>query len=341
MGHTLTQTDGYPSPSPQRASEFEPAGFGHRSLLLTLEGGGTRSQAALLDLAGGVLQVVDSAADVNPNFTPIQETRRAVLAAVRSVLAAAGATLEQVSDVALALVGVRPGDDADLLKDALPHVRYHSFGEGQVVFARAGRYQPHGVAMVAGTGATAWAVRADDDRELIFGGWGALLGDEGSGYALGLAGLRAAVRACEGRAEAPTALYPAIRQHFGLSEATFREDLVALAYHKPLSRPEIGALAPLVARLAAEGDALAAKLTAQTAADLAALGLHAARSSFDATERFDVVVAGGLAKSGDLLLGPLREQLAREFPQAVFTVGSEAPAVALGRLALASKGFHS
>ncbi len=303
-------------------------------LLLALEGGGTRSQAALLDAAGRILHVCD-AADVNPNFITPQESRQAVRAAVSQVVAAAGITAEQVSDVALALVGVRAGDDASLLKDLLPHARYHSFGEGEVVFARAGCYRPHGVAVVAGTGATAWAVRSDDRRQTVFGGWGTLLGDEGSGYALGLAGLRAAVRAYEGRAEAPTSLYPAVRQHLGLAEATFREELVALAYHKPLTRPEIAALASLVGWLAAAGDALAVQLVAQVAADLAALALHAARSLFAAAERFDVVVAGGLTAAGDPILGPIRQRLAQEFPCATLAVGTEAPAVALGRLALA------
>ncbi len=132
-------------------------------------------------------------------------------------------------------------------------------------------------------------------------------------------------------------MFAAVRQHFDLAEATFRQDMVALAYHKPLSRAEIAALAPVVARLAAQDDPLAAQLTAQAAADLAALALHAARSLFQPDEHFDVVVAGGLTNAGDRMLGPMRQRLAQEFPRALFTVGTEAPAVALGRLAQARR----
>ena len=109
--------------------------------------------------------------------------------------------------VALALVGVSARFGVELLGEILPHARYHYYEEQTVVFARAGLYRPHGVAVVAGTGATAWAVRADDGRECVYGGWGSLLGDEGSGYALGLAGLRAAIRVFEGRAEASSRLF--------------------------------------------------------------------------------------------------------------------------------------
>ena len=310
-------------------------------LLLALEGGGTRSQAALLDAkrGGRVVHVVDSA-DVNTNFTALQASQQAVLAAVTSVLRGAQISGDRVTCCVSALVG--PPFSAELLRDIIPFACYHSYSEGEVVFARAGLYHPHGVAVVAGTGATAWAVRADDTcacaqcrcgRQRVFGGWGALLGDEGSGYALGVAGLRGAVRAFEGRAEAPTHLDSAIRQHFGLSEATFREDFIRLAYQQPLSRAEIAAVAAVVARLAAQGDPLAAQLTAAVAADLAALTLYTAHSLFAPAERFDVVVAGGLTNAGELVLGPVRQRIAQEFPKAAFAVGTEAPAVALGRLA--------
>lgn len=304
------------------------------NLFLALEGGGTRSQAALLDGVGRVLHVSGSG-EVNTNFTTLAESQRSVLAAVEDVLRGAQISGDQVTQVASALVGPRFG--AELLGKLLPHASHHYYDEGAVVFARAGFYRPHGVAIVAGTGATVWAVRADTGQQKAFGGWGALLGDEGSAYALGLAGLRATARAFEGRVETPTRLLPAIRQHFGLGEATFREDLVHLAYQQLLSRAEIAALAVIVTRLANQGDPLAAQLTSATVADLAALAMHATRSLFAATERFDVVIAGGLTNAGNLVLGPIRQRFAQEFCNAVVAVGDEAPAVALGRLALSHR----
>jgi len=299
--------------------------------LMALEGGGTRCQAALLDGAGRLLHTHD-AGGVNTNFVPYAEARRAVLQAVSGALAAAGLEPGAVSHFVTALVGASFGPET--FGVLCPGASYHGYGELPVVFARAGLYRPHGVAVVAGTGATAWAVRADDGREAFLGGWGSLLGDEGSAYALGLLGLRAAVRAFEQRALAPTVLVEALCTHFNLSEARFRQDLIALAYHQPLSRAEIAALARLVTRLAAQGDPLATRLTGKVANDLAELALNAARRLFVPGEALDVVLAGGLLNAGELMLGPLRQQLLAEFPQARPRVGDEAPAVALGRLAL-------
>ena len=299
--------------------------------LLALEGGGTRSQAALMDAAGRLLQISD-ASEVNTNFVSFEQAQQAVLSAVRGVLQSAGVGGEAVGLVASALVGAHFGPET--LGALLPEAVFRHYSERDVIFARAGIYHPHGIAVVAATGATAFGVRLDDGREVLMGGWGALLGDEGSAYALGLLGLRIAARAYEGRQPASTRLMEAVCQHFGLHEANFRQELIALAYQKPLSRAEIAGLAAGVTRLAGEGDRAAAHLTAKVAGDLAALGLHACRRLFEEYETFDLVIGGGLANAGYVILAPLQQGLAQEFPHASFMIGKEQPAAALGRLAL-------
>ncbi len=299
--------------------------------LIALEGGGTRSQAALMDFVGRVLHLSESS-DVNTNFVALEEAQKAALRAVSGALQAAGIPGERVSELVSALVGPRFG--AELFGALLPHARYRYYGEREVVFARAGIYRPHGVAVVAATGATAWSVRSDDGRHAAVGGWGSLLGDEGSCYSAGLLGLRAAVRVFEGRDPTPTRLVEAVCEHFGLTLENFDPELIRLAYQKPLSRAEIAGLAVVVTRLAGEGDRLAARITAKVANDLASLALHAARRLFEREEAFDVAAAGGLLNAGQMVLAPLRDGLAREFPHAHLILGNEEPAVALGLLAL-------
>jgi N-acetylglucosamine kinase-like BadF-type ATPase len=305
-----------------------------RSFLLALEGGGTRSQAALLDEAGQVLAVCDSS-DVNTNFVPVEQAQQALCEAVTGVLDASEVRGEAVTTVASALVGSR--FDEATCAALLPKATYQHYSEQDVIFARAGIYRPHGVAVVAATGATAFGVRGDDGRQVCMGGWGSLLGDEGSAYALGLLGLRAAACAYEGRLPEPTRLVEAACQHFGLLEASFRPELISLAYRKPLSRAEIASFAAVVTRLAQEGDAAALLLAGKVAGDLAALALEACRRLFAPGETFELVIAGGLTHAGDLILAPLKQALANEFPLAAFSIGREQPAVALGRLALWNK----
>ena len=299
--------------------------------LLALEGGGTRSQAALLDREGRVLHVSVSS-DVNTNFVTFEQSQQAVLSAVKGALEAAGASGEDVGCFVSALVGPRFG--AETFGEVCPRAIYRYYSEKDVVFARAGIYRPHGVGVVAATGATAFGLRADDGREAFMGGWGSLLGDEGSAFAMGLMALRCAARVFEGRDETPTRLIEAICRHYEIEPGNFRRGLVYLAYQKPLSRAEIGGLAAVVTSLAEQKDAAALRITAKVAGDLAALAMHIVRRLFDAEETFDMVVAGGLTNAGDLILGPLRSQMAKEFPNAMIKIGDEDPAAALGRLAL-------
>jgi N-acetylglucosamine kinase-like BadF-type ATPase len=293
-----------------------------------------------MDFAGNALQSSESG-DVNTNFVPFQQAQAAVLAAVQEVLHTAGVPGESVTLFVSSLVG--PDFGHETFGELCPHAHYWYYSERDVIFARAGIFCPHGVGLVAATGATAWGIRADDGREIAMGGWGSLLGDEGSAYAAGLLGLRAAVRAYEGRADIPTRMVEAICQHFNLTLETFHTGLVQLAYQKPLSRAEIGGVASVVTRLAQENDPLAERIIHKVANDLAALALHASRRLFYRAEAFDVVAAGGLLNAGELILAPLQHGLAEEFPNARLILGTEAPAIALGHLALfemEQKGFN-
>ena len=312
----------------ERSTSAKPSFQGY---LIALEGGGTRSQAVLMNSEGKVLEAVQSS-DVNTNFTSFELAQQAVQAAVGDVLLAADIPGYQVSLCVSALVGPRFGGET--YGNLLPKAVYHYYNEMDVVFARAGIYEPNGVSVVAGTGATAAVIRKKDHQTAVYGGWGALLGDEGSGYAMGLLGLRAATRAFEGRTSAPTQLVEAISQHFDLPGSDFRFELVHLAYQKPLSRNEIARVAQVVLELAAQNDPVALQITQKVSGDLAALALHAARQLFESCDTFDVVVAGGLTNAGDLVLAPLKEGLAKEFPHSNFHIGEEDPATALGQLAL-------
>jgi N-acetylglucosamine kinase-like BadF-type ATPase len=298
--------------------------------ILALEGGGTRSQAVLVDPTGRVCGIGYSR-DVNTNFTPLEEARAAVRGAASDALNAAGTEGEMISVLVSALVGPQFG--IETFGDLFPRASYRYYNEAQVVFARGGVYRPHGLALVAATGATAWGVRVDDGRWVGFGGWGSLLGDEGSAHALGIGVLRAAPRAWEGRLDQPTRLPEALALHFGFDPADFRGGMVQRAYHPTLTRSEIAALAPLATRLAAEGDVIAARLVAKTAADLCSLALHAARSLFTSEECFDLVAAGGLFNAGEMIVGPLRAAFAHAYPRVELRIGIEAPAIAVANLA--------
>lgn len=121
-----------------------------------------------------------------------------------------------------------------------------------------------GIVLIGGTGAVAYA-RTPSGEELRSDGWGWLLGDDGSGYAIGRDALRAAFAAHDGRAPS-TALQHAVPFHYN------EPDLPAVAtavYAGRISRTAIASLAPVVMDLAAQGDAVAQAVRDRAARALA------------------------------------------------------------------------
>ena len=165
----------------------------------------------------------------------------------------------------------------------------HVTGDSTLLLA-AGTPAGVGVAVVAGTGSMAFA-RGADGQTYRAGGWGPLMGDEGSGYAVATAGLRAAARAADGRGPA-TALTDRLLAAYGLGRV---EDLIGVVYRES-DRAEIAALAPVVLALADEGDPVAAGIAQDAAVELAAAAAAAARP-LGLTAPIPVALAGGLLVS--------------------------------------------
>lgn len=164
-----------------------------------------------------------------------------------------------------------------------------------------------GIALIAGTGSFAWGCRPDG-RSARAGGWGYLLGDEGSGYWVAVEGLRRATRCADGRGTA-TRLLDLLLSELEIGDPA---ELVSVLYRPEMDRARIAGLAELVFRAAASGDDCARLIVSRAAGELALL-VHCLASKLDFAEHpFPLAVAGGLwlhdALLRDDFLGALREQ---------------------------------
>lgn len=159
-----------------------------------------------------------------------------------------------------------------------------------------------GVVLAIGTGSVAIGI-GDDGSYARVDGWGPWLGDEGSGAWIGAAGLRAALRAHDGRGP-HTALLAAAVERFGdpdrLPSALGRDGNPART---------AASFAPEVARAAAAGDGPASAIVRDAAAALGEAVLTAARR-IAGGDALPVAVTGGLTGLGEPLTGPLTAALA-------------------------------
>jgi N-acetylglucosamine kinase-like BadF-type ATPase len=174
-----------------------------------------------------------------------------------------------------------------------------------------------GVAVVAGTG-SAVIGKTPEGTLLQIGGWGRVLGDEGSGYAIGLQALRLLTQELDGLGEA-SRLRDALGATFGL---TTRERLIEAVYREELDIPSI---APLVLKSAAEADAGALTILTKASRELARQVVATIRLlGFRGTT--GVAFIGGLIDQETIYARMLRQAIVSQWPHAVIQPPLHSPA---------------
>lgn len=277
-------------------------------LLLGVDGGGSKTLALITDAEGCELGR-GLAGPSNYHAVGVEAAYAALDTAVTAALTEATARCSAVmpasplAALGLGLAGIaRPEDRPVILTWAerrYPGVPVTLVHDAHLVLA-AGTPDLWGLALICGTGSMAYG--ADPaGRSARAGGWGYLLGDEGSGYALGLAALRAIMRASDGRGPA-TALTPAVLSRWGLSQP---QDLVRYVYRPEIGRTEIAALAALVDAAAGQGDAVAQALTAEAGRELA-LAVQAVARQLAFSGATPCAVAGSVLVKGQAVAAAFR-----------------------------------
>jgi len=163
-----------------------------------------------------------------------------------------------------------------------------------------------GVVVAAGTGTACLARRGR--RFAKVDGWGSLLSDAGSGFAIGRAGLDAALREYDGR-PGSAGLLEAARERFGEVEAVPEQ-----IYSAPVPTRAVASFAEDVARAAEAGDEYARTILADAATELAISTCAAAARLFEPGEEVLVSYAGSVFGAGELIAAPFRREVEARLP---------------------------
>ncbi len=165
-----------------------------------------------------------------------------------------------------------------------------------------------GLVLIAGTGSAAYAECGGVAYRA--GGYGYLLGDEGSGFAIGSAAVRMLLRAYDRRGPLDT-FAQEIAKHL---QARSSMDVLAFVYGSPNPVTLLAGLAPVAIAAANRGERSAHKLLQTAALELADLVKALAARSGLASGTAPVVLAGGLLRENSLLTFLLETRLSHELP---------------------------
>ena len=272
------------------------------------DGGGSKLQMILYDEN---LRVVrrGRVAGVNTLFKPVDVVRANVEGMVRELLQG-GEGDDPITEIAAAdfcLVGA-----GDIVREALSrlarveNLSFHS----EPVVGLAAALKTDGAVALSGTGSDAFLVRNGQVLSAV-GGWGPLLGDEGSGYEIGLNALKAAIYSHDGR-RPKSMLYDLVMEKWNLSNLW---GIVTHLAGNPDARHEVASAALLCAKAANAGDKVALRIY-----EHAALELSLQTRSVIETNRDDwngsVVIMGGAWKGCPRMFDVFTHEIELTYPGA-------------------------
>jgi glucosamine kinase len=298
--------------------------------VLGIDAGGTKTVCLLADGDG---QVRASARGPGANLQSLGEleVEKVLHEVMERVLA------EQTSPpaaICLGIAGVDRPHDNTIIRGIMRRIGHKTpvlvVNDALAALVAGAGDEGPGIVLIAGTGSICYG-RNEAGRAARAGGWGYILGDEGSGWWMGRQALSAVMRAGDGRGPA-TQLTARVLEHFGCAGVS---DLVHEVYYRDTRRGAVAGLSGVVQGAADDGDVVARQILSDAADELAL----AARSVATRLEmrglQFPLVLSGSLFRFVPTLLSDVLVRLAEVAPRSQPRVLDVEPAMGAVRLALA------
>ena len=255
-------------------------------MLIAVDGGGTKTEAVLIDNHGTVCARQLGGAS-NPHSMAMDQINQTLQDLIMPLLAKAAESEEPLCAVFAGLAGAgretARAPFVALFKSMLGSQVSLRIDSDALNCLSSGIGTGNGIVLIAGTGSSAFA--RQNGKMYQVGGWGHLLGDEGSGYAMGRQALNAVLRAYDGRGQ-KTELTSLI--HDALHANVY--DVLPLLYQE--GKQLIASMAPIVLSCY---DDTACHIIAEAAK---ALNAHIEAAALHLSDdNIPVVLTGGLFKS--------------------------------------------
>ena len=305
----------------------------HLPYIIGIDGGGTKTVGILADDSGQIIARSESGPS-NYHVVGQAQTARVLKTVVDSLLKEANIPLELCQAFCIGMAGLGRPDDREIIGRIC-----HQLGlrenlilthDAKIALA-GGALEDFGVIIIAGTGSIVYGIN-EAGKERRTGGWGHILGDEGSGYDIARRALQAIVRVHDGRGHA-TILTDKILEQLGFNQP---EQLVRWVY--AANKNEIAAFAPVVFESAWEQDFVAEEIIAYAAEELvlaASVVLEELDMEF---AECNIVLSGGVFEHQPHFVELIQKRLRNIAPKATCGLPKREPAYGAVLLAKAHKG---
>ena len=301
-----------------------------KQFVVGLDGGGTKTEAVLVDPSGTLLST-KTGGPSNFQILGVEKAAAVILDLVQECATAAGCEPKDITAVVAGLTGAgRESDKSRMLAGLRDEMKKRGLAfdrlivESDARIALEGAFRGKaGIILIGGTGSIAFG-KAHDGTIFRVGGWGRILGDEGSGYAIGREGLNAVTKQLDGRIRS-TILTKLLAQKFKLET---QEQIISAVYKEQF---DVASVAPLVIQAATEHDIecerILNKATFELTEHVRALLLKiegAARGR--ARQKIPLAFIGGLLSSDTVLRRIVKHKITFSLPQISVVEPQSSPA---------------
>ncbi|MBK1990133.1 ATPase [Sphaerospermopsis aphanizomenoides BCCUSP55] len=313
--------------------------------ILGVDGGGSKTICIIMDDAGKILGRGKAGAS-NYQSIGIAAAQKQIQSAINqaTITALNHTNTINIIEICMGLAGVSRPEVMKVVKDIVSQLQNSKdilpitweFQPSHIVICHdalialmGGIGNAVGIVVAAGTGSIIFGRNHQGETKRV-GGLGYILGDEGSGYKIAVAGMQAALKAYDGRGKS-TILLDNFQQYLQIENI---EKLIEIIYRKGWGVKEIAALAPIVDQAASEGDKIANRIIDEAVRELVIATATVIDQIFDSNQVVEIVTTGSiwLGKCG------LRERfvnfMIHKYPLVNIIYPRHEPAYGAGLLAL-------
>lgn len=295
-----------------------------------VDGGGTKTHAVITGVNNDVLGEGTSGPS-NPLRVGVTKAAAAVLEAVDRACEAAEVRRTDLLAAEIGLAGARKIELRERMHEALTNLQIDDVevvGDADIALYGATDGEP-GVVVIAGTGSICCGINGSG-KQTCAGGWGPMIGDEGGGSWIARSALRAIAKAADGRGP-KTVLTRDACAYFHVSAA---EDLSTAIYAPTITNERLAGFGRFVIEAAKAKDQVGREIIAESGRELGLAAAAVIRSLKLERELIQVAYVGRIfSAAGEMVLGPMREQINAIAPKAYLAPPRYTPALAAARMA--------
>lgn len=266
--------------------------------VIGIDGGGSKTTAILAREDGKIIDI-QHVGPTNPNSVGIKEASARIQILLSLLKENHPLLFNQTKALFAGIAGASTISNQEQLTEAiqlsLPVNCLIMVDHDAVIALYSGTFGKSGAVHIAGTGSVSYGIDLQSKRHRV-GGWGYLIGDEGSGFSIGKAGLHAAFQAHD-EIISETTLSEKITRHF---QVTKLPDVIPHVYGDT-ARQTIASLAQLVMEAADENDAVAKQIITSEAKQIGVqLATLLNKMTIQTEHSFPVILTGGVMQRVDL-----------------------------------------